>query len=46
MKGKDFLLTKRDFIKLSLAGAGSVALCGSLPAKALTTMAHQHTQRS
>ena len=39
MKGKDFLLTKRDFIKLSLAGAGSVALCGSLPAKALTTMA-------
>ncbi len=35
---KDFLLTKRDFLKLSLAGAGTLALQGSLPAKALTTM--------
>jgi len=34
----DFLLSKREFIKLSLAGAGSLALAGNLSAKALTTM--------
>ena len=39
---KDLKMTKRDFIKLTLAGAGGLALTGSLPAKTLSTMANNN----
>ncbi len=37
-------MTKRDFIKLTLAGAGGLALTGSLPAKTLITMASNNNK--
>jgi len=41
---KDSKMTKREFIKLTLAGAGGLALMGSLPAKTLNTMASNNNK--